>query len=95
MLRLTDEEIKKIKDTIFSEDPQAEIILFGSRCDLNKRGGDIDLLVISSKIDYRKRRKLRVKLFKEFGNRKVDLLITSDPQSNTFTEIVYKYGVKL
>ncbi|RUM41140.1 MAG: nucleotidyltransferase domain-containing protein [Desulfurobacterium sp.] len=94
-VRLTKEEIEKIKIAILSVDPEAEIILFGSRTDLNKRGGDIDLLVVSSKINYRDRRKIRVKLLKELGDRKIDLIITPEPSANIFTKVAYKYGVKL
>ncbi len=46
-VRLTEEEIKMIRKIIKKYDPDAKIILFGSRTDLTKKGGDIDLLVIS------------------------------------------------
>ncbi|RMA93329.1 nucleotidyltransferase domain-containing protein [Hydrogenothermus marinus] len=94
-IRLTKDEILKIKSIILSFDPKAEIILFGSRTDTNKKGGDIDILVISDKIDYKKRRKIRVELLKLFGDRKIDLIITPNPSKSVFTELSYKYGVKL
>jgi len=94
-VRLSEEEIRKIKDIVHSLDPSAEVILFGSRTNLKKKGGDIDLLVISSKITSRDRRRMRALFFREFGDRKVDLIITDNPSSSTFTEIAYKYGVKL
>ncbi|SNR60984.1 nucleotidyltransferase domain-containing protein [Desulfurobacterium atlanticum] len=94
-VRLTEKEITKIKEAILSSDPSAEIILFGSRTDLNKKGGDIDILVISSKIGYKDRRKIKVNLFKELGDRKIDLIITHDPSKDIFTKLAYKYGVKL
>ena len=94
-VRLKEEEIKALKEVIHSFDPSAEIILFGSRTDLGKRGGDIDLLVVSKKIDNRARRKIRVELLKRFGDRKIDLLVVGDPKENVFSEMAYKYGVKL
>ncbi|WP_457569339.1 nucleotidyltransferase domain-containing protein [Desulfurobacterium sp.] len=94
-VRLTEKEITEIKKAILSVDPTAKIILFGSRTDLNQKGGDIDILVISSKIDYKARRKIRVNLLKALGDRKIDLLITSNPFENAFTKTAYKYGVKL
>jgi predicted nucleotidyltransferase len=49
-VRLTEEEIKIIKETAkkyFGEN--AKVYLFGSRTDLNKRGGDIDLFIETNK----------------------------------------------
>ena len=48
-VRLKEGEIETIKGVILSFDPDAEIVLFGSRTDLGKKGGDIDLLVVSKK----------------------------------------------
>ncbi len=94
-VRLKDEEIETIKGVILSFDPAAEIILFGSRTDLGKKGGDIDLLVVSKKIGYRERRKIRVELLKQLGDRKIDLLVVGDPKETVFSKIAYKYGVRL
>ena len=94
-VRLKEGEIKTIKEVIAKFDPQAEIILFGSRADPTKRGGDIDLLVVSEKINYRQRRKIRVELLRRLGERKIDLLVVKSPKETVFSEMAYKYGVKL
>ncbi len=46
-IRLATEETKTISDTIYGFDKNAAIFLFGSRTDESKKGGDIDLLIIS------------------------------------------------
>jgi len=48
-VRLKDWEIEAIKEAIKNVDKDAKIILFGSRVDLTKKGGDIDLLIFSKK----------------------------------------------
>lgn len=94
-VRLSKEEVETIKSIVKKYDPAAEILIFGSRTDLTKRGGDIDMLIVSDKIDYRIRRKIRVDLQLALGDRKVDLIITDNPEKNEFTKIAYKYGVKI
>ena len=94
-VRLSEKEIRIIKETIKKYDPNANIIIFGSRADLTKKGGDIDILVISNKIDYKMRRKISVELFLKLGERKIDLIITDNPQKSEFTKVAYKYGVKI
>ena len=42
-VRLKERELKTIKEIILKYDPDARIVLFGSRTDPSKRGGDIDL----------------------------------------------------
>jgi len=44
-VRLKPDEIKKIKDAVYEYDKDAGIYTFGSRADLNKKGGDLDILV--------------------------------------------------
>ena len=94
-VRLSNEEIKEIKKVIKRYDPDAKIILFGSRTDISKKGGDIDLLVISNKIDFRKKRNILVNLQLSLGDRKIDLIITDNPEKTEFTKLAYKYGVEL
>ncbi len=51
-MRLKSYEISVIKDCIEALDKDARIYLFGSRTDNEKKGGDIDLLVLSHKLSY-------------------------------------------
>ncbi len=95
-VRLTEKEIEIIKSTIFSLDPEANIILFGSRTDLTKKGGDIDLLIVSRKLlNYKLQRKIKTELYLKLGDRKIDLIFTDNPNKSEFTKIAFKYGVKL
>ncbi|MCX7760987.1 MAG: nucleotidyltransferase domain-containing protein [Hydrogenothermaceae bacterium] len=94
-VRLSESEIETIKRVVRQFDPQAKIILFGSRTDLSKKGGDIDLLVISDKIDYNSRRNIKTELYLLLGDRKIDLIVTDNPDKQSFTKIAYKYGVEL
>lgn len=94
-LRLSNEEIQVIKTVIKKYDPNAKIFIFGSRTDLNKKGGDIDILVISNSIDYKQRRKIKVDLLLTLGDRKIDLIITENPEKTEFTKLAYKYGVEI
>ena len=94
-VRLTPEEVAIIRQTIRRFDPEAEIILFGSRTDPTARGGDIDLLVVSQRITPEIRRQIRVDLLLRLGDRKIDLIVTDDPERWVFTSLAYKYGVRL
>ncbi len=94
-VRLSKNEIEIIKNTIKKYDPDAKIIIFGSRADLSKRGGDIDILVVSKKIDYNVRRKIRVELLLKLGDRKIDIIVTDNPEESEFTKLAYKYGVEI
>ena len=94
-IRLTEEEIKTIKNIIQKYDPEAKIIIFGSRTDLSKKGGDIDILIISKRIDYKLRRKIRVDLLLALGDRKIDIIVTDNPEKTEFTKVAYKYGVEI
>ena len=94
-VRLTDLEIKIIKETIIKYDNEATVILFGSRIDLSKKGGDIDLLVISKQLDYKQKRQIKVAFFNTLGDRKIDLIVTDDYNKSEFTKIMFNNGVKL
>ena len=49
-MRLEKDEIASIRSVIKLLDSKAKIFLYGSRVDDSKRGGDIDLLVVSESI---------------------------------------------
>ncbi len=94
-VRLRNDEIENIKRIIKNFDPDAAIYLFGSRIHEEKRGGDIDLLVISKTIDYSQKIKILTQLFLTFGDRRIDLIITENPLAKPFTKMAYEEGVRL
>ncbi len=75
------------------------IVLFGSRTDPNRRGGDIDLLV---ELDprapadvYRVAARLRIDLEDMIGEQRVDLVIDDGRSTSSFPELARKQGVEL
>lgn len=77
-MRLTEQEQKSIKQIVQSYDPKAQILLFGSRVDPDKKGGDIDLLVISAKLGFADKLNILADLHGELGEQKIDLLLDKD-----------------
>jgi len=93
-LRLTEYEIKIIKQTVLALDYHAKIHLFGSRVDGSKKGGDIDLLILSQKLNYDDKLQLKMQLFEQIGEQKIDIVIAKDT-SDPFVRIALKQGVML
>jgi predicted nucleotidyltransferase len=87
-------ERKIIRRCVLSFDPQAKIYLFGSRTNDNARGGDIDLLIISNKINFVDKIKLKVMIFKEIEEQRIDMLITNDTKE-PFVKLSLREGVRL
>jgi hypothetical protein len=92
------EAIKKVAQTIFGN--ESRVILYGSRTDDSKRGGDIDLYIqcspnIAEAEKYQLKIKFLVQLKKIIGDQKIDVLIGSGKQSNNFLSTVKKEGIQL
>ena len=80
-IRLSQNEVKVIVSAIQSIDDKARVYLFGSRIDLNLRGGDIDILVITSKISLKEKIDILLELEDKLGERKIDLVIKTDKEA--------------
>ena len=93
-MRLQEHEIEIIKQNVRNFDQDAEIYLFGSRVYDNQKGGDIDLLIMSDKINNADKRKLRLRLYDELGEQKIDIVLAKDKEK-PFTRIVLNEGVLL
>lgn len=93
-MRLSPEQVRRIRDPILDYDPEAHILLFGSRADDAARGGDIDLLCLSNKIDRHSRRRLRREISDRLDGQKVDLLVAADT-SKPFVRLVMQEAVPL
>jgi predicted nucleotidyltransferase len=93
-MRITAAERTYIKNVFLELDPEALVYLFGSRADDSKKGGDIDLLVLSNKITENERRKIKLRLYDGLGEQKIDLIIAEDT-SLPFVRIALESGVLL
>ena len=93
-MRLTPTEIEAISQTIRFLDDQARIRLFGSRADDAKRGGDIDLLILSEKLTESDRGTIRLSLHEKMGEQKIDIVIARD-LSDPFVRVAYNEGVEI
>jgi len=93
-MRLSPEQVRIIRSSVESCDPEAKIFLFGSRVNDQAKGGDIDLLCLSSQIDRQKRRRIRREMSDRMGGRKVDLIVASD-ETSPFTRLALEDGVRL
>jgi len=86
-MRLTKKEIQVIRKHVLQADPHAKIYLFGSRTNDQAKGGDIDLLVISDKIGFSEKTKIRVGIFSEIEEQKLDLVVKKD-FNDTFIKVI-------
>jgi len=93
-MRLSTTEIQAIRDVVRLHDPDARIRLFGSRVNDRLMGGDIDLLILSDKLTYRDKLKIRYQLKDRLGNQKFDLIITQKPKS-AFEQHAYDNSAEL
>ena len=97
-MRLTGEQVTSIRgaaETAFGS--ETRVILFGSRVDDNKRGGDIDLLIQPSQIDQPLVRKLRFLALLEqaLGERKIDVILESPDDDRPIVRVARETGVVL
>lgn len=94
MVRLNEQEINVLKEQIYDLDPEAKIYLFGSRVDRDKKGGDIDLLILSDHLTGDDKITLKRKIFDYLDEQKIDLLITNDV-NDPFVKLALKTGIRL
>jgi len=93
-MRLKDFEHNAIVSTVKCFDNDATIYLFGSRVDDSKKGGDIDLLVLSNTLTSKDKRTIKMRLYELLEEQKIDLIIAVD-DSNPFVKIALGTGVQL
>jgi predicted nucleotidyltransferase len=75
-------------------DNNAHVYLFGSRVDDTKKGGDIDLLILSDRLTSDDKRTIKMKLYELLGEQKIDLVIAAD-DSDPFVKLAFETGVEL
>ena len=89
-MRLTEHEKNTIIEAIKAIDPDAKVWLFGSRADDKKKGGDIDIGILSSKIDVMGEIEIRQKTCDKIGEQKIDIVVSKNGKEAFFNFIVTK-----
>ncbi|MGQ9797683.1 MAG: nucleotidyltransferase domain-containing protein [Ignavibacterium sp.] len=94
-MRISKEEIELLRKVLSELDSEARIYLFGSRVYDEKKGGDIDLLVVSKILARKDLRKIKREFFNKFGEQKIDIVLDDGEFKNPFTEKIIKEAVEL
>ena len=69
--------------------------LFGSRTDDTKKGGDINILVLSDELTKKDLRLLRVDFFTHFGEQKIDIILDDGTLQDPFIQHIFPKAVLL
>jgi predicted nucleotidyltransferase len=93
-MRITTSEISNLLNSIKCFDEDADVYLFGSRIDDNKRGGDIDIAILSDKIDLKKKIDIKFNFFNDFGEQKLDIVII-DNENQPFWQYIKEKAILL
>jgi predicted nucleotidyltransferase len=93
-MRLSINERNSIKEALSDVDKDAKVYLFGSRVDDHKKGGDIDLLVFSKKMELSEKIKFKIKLGDKLGEQKIDIVIPNQYNKN-FVSLIMDEAVLL
>lgn len=94
-MRLKKEEIAVFKKSLSSLTSEYKLYLFGSRVDDTKKGGDIDLLVVSKTLTKRDLRKVRCDFYKHFGEQKIDIVLDDGSFETTFARMIMPKAIEL
>ncbi|MEQ8905761.1 nucleotidyltransferase domain-containing protein [Ekhidna sp.] len=95
-VRVKEEILSFFKKGVTKIDPDAELYLFGSRTDMEKRGGDIDFLILSGKkLSSETLRELKYSFWRQFGEQKVDLVNFTFEEDATFKKLIMLDAIKL
>lgn len=94
-MRLDKQQIIVLKEKLQTLSKNAKLYLFGSRVDDNKKGGDIDLLVISDELTKKDLRLLRIEFFKYFGEQKLDIVLDDGNLKTPFVKHIFPKAIEL
>ncbi|KJU84588.1 DNA polymerase, beta-like region [Candidatus Magnetobacterium bavaricum] len=95
-MRISEDQLNCLKGAITAVVPDAMIYLFGSRADDSKRGGDIDIMVLSGNIlTWKEKAAIRWCYFDNYGEQRLDIVSFTFNEESPFKEIVLSHGIRL
>ena len=94
-MRLEEWEVREIKEAakmVFGEN--VRVLLFGSRVYDEKKGGDIDLYVITDNPSVERESEFWIELQKRLGEQKIDIILSID-KNRSIEKAALKEGIEL
>jgi predicted nucleotidyltransferase len=91
-MRLDSDTRQAVVNAFKAADTNAQIFLFGSRIDDRAKGGDIDLLIDSDLLTPEDVRKVKLRLYAEIGEQKMDCLLKKNI-SPAFLRVIEQEGL--
>ncbi|MCK5524552.1 MAG: nucleotidyltransferase domain-containing protein [Thiomargarita sp.] len=92
-MRVLIQEINIIRNNILKFDKEAQVYLFGSRVDDNKKGGDIDILILSDLIKKDDFIKIENLIFQEIDEQKIDFVVSKKNITDNFIKMILSKNV--
>jgi predicted nucleotidyltransferase len=93
-MRIIDTEKQVMIEAVKKADTEAALWLFGSRTDDTKKGGDIDIAILSPKIDLMKKIQIRRDILDRIGEQKIDIIVSRDG-SDPFFRLAQETGIRI
>lgn len=82
-----------IRDYWKEKEPSSEVYLFGSRVDDSKKGGDIDILVLTDKkLHHSDLFKMKQLFISKFGAQKMDVVSFTKNEESVFKKYLLSYA---
>ncbi len=95
-MRLDPRQQDFLKKTIMGILPDATVYLFGSRTDDQRKGGDIDILVIASrKLNFSENVDIHYAFERTFGEQKLDVVSFAQCDQDPFKQVVLQGAMPL
>jgi len=95
-MRVPKEQLDFLKRQILSRANSAKVYLFGSRADDNRKGGDVDILILSSsKLSFNDKTRIKYAFFEKYGEQKLDLVNFKFDENSNFKELALMDAIEL
>lgn len=93
-MRIKEHEKEILREAVREHDPDAKVYLFGSRTDDNARGGDIDILVLSQRLTFRDKLRIKARIFESLEDQTIHMVLGRDT-SDPFVRVALEKGILL
>ncbi len=95
-MRLSTDERETIDRIVHTHVPNGRIYLFGSRADDAQKGGDIDLLILSTEpVGFHTQSAVYWALQEALGEQKIDIVYQQYGHLSTFGQLVLEKAVEI